>query len=280
MQRGDRQCGASLNDTTMTLPLIPLLPEIADRIGGSPRIIMLDVDGTLAPIAARPQDATVPHATRRAVATLAARPGVHVAIVSGRGAADARRIVSVGNIWVIGNHGLEIVGPQGESEVAPNAEPFRTPIAQASRKIAASVTHVAGVLLEDKVWTLSVHYRLADPAVVPRLRASLEAVAEQYGLRMTEGKEVFELRPPVDHNKGTAVLALARRLGGLVPGTSVVFAGDDQTDEDAFRILRQHNPEAVTIRVADEDVQTAAEFRLPDPDAVRRFLEWLVAETR
>ena len=269
-----------MNDRSMTLPLIPLLSEIGDRIGGSPRIIMLDVDGTLAPIASRPQDASVPPATRRAIAALAARPGVHVVIVSGRGAADARRLVSVGNIWVIGNHGFEVVGPQGETEVVPQAEGYRVPMAQASRKIAASVTHVAGVLLEDKVWTLSVHYRLADPGVVPRLRASLEGVAEQHGLRITEGKEVFELRPPVEHDKGTAVLALARRLGGLLPGTSVVFIGDDRTDEDAFRILRQHNPEAVTIRVADDDVQTAAEFRLPDPDAVRRFLEWLVAETR
>ncbi|HEX6640035.1 MAG TPA: trehalose-phosphatase, partial [Thermoanaerobaculia bacterium] len=148
-----------LNDISMTLPLIPLLPEIGDRVGGSPRIIMLDVDGTLAPIAPRPQDALVPPATRRAIATLAARPGVHVVIVSGRGAADARRLVSVGNIWVIGNHGLEMIGPDGETEVVPDAEPFRTPMAQAARKIAASVTHVAGVTLEDKVWTLSVHYR-------------------------------------------------------------------------------------------------------------------------
>jgi trehalose 6-phosphate phosphatase len=264
----------------MTLPLIPLLSEIGDRIGGSPRIIMLDVDGTLAPIAPRPQDAVVPPATRRAVAALAARPGVHVVIVSGRGAADARRLVSVGNIWVIGNHGLEMMGPQGETDIVPEAESFRSAMAQASRRITASLTHVAGVVLEDKVWTLSVHYRLADAGVVPRLRASVEGVAEQYGLRLTEGKGVLELRPPVEHDKGTAVLALARRLGGLLPGTSLVFIGDDRTDEDAFRILRENNPDAVTIRVADEDVQTAAEFRLPDPDAVRRFLEWLVTETR
>ena len=281
MRRRERQCGRSpLVTNSMTLPLIPLLPELADRLGGSPRIIMLDVDGTLSPIAPRPQDATVPQATRRAVATLATRRGVHIAIVSGRGAADARRLVSVGNIWVIGNHGLEVVGPQGETEIAPQAEAFRSPMAQASRKIAASLTHVAGVILEDKVWSLSVHYRLADPTVIPRLRSSLEAVAEQYRLRLSEGKGVLELRPPVEHDKGTAVLALARRLGGLVPGTSVIFAGDDQTDEDAFRTLRRHNPEAVTIRVADDDVVTAAEFRLPDPEAVRRFLEWLVADTR
>lgn len=262
----------------MTLSLIPVLAELGDRIGGSPRIIMLDIDGTLAPIAPRPQDAIVPPATRRAVATLASRPGVHVVLVSGRGAADARRLVSVGNTWVIGNHGIEVVGPQGETEIAPEAEPYRGAMAQAARKIVSAVTHVSGVTLEDKVWTLSVHYRLADAAVVPRLKAAIDSIAQQHGLRVTEGKGVYELRPPVDLNKGTAVLALARRLGGLVPGTSIVFAGDDRTDEDAFRILRKHNPEAVTIRVGDEP--TEAEFRLPDPEGMRRFLEWLVVETR
>ena len=264
----------------MTLPLLPLLPELGARLSGTPRIIMLDIDGTLAPIAPRPQDAVVPPATRRAIAALAARPGVHVAIVSGRGAADARRLVSVGNSWVIGNHGIEIVGPQGESEIAPQAEPYQGAMAQASRKIASSVTHVAGVTLEDKVWTLSLHYRLADPVVVPRLKAAVDAIAQQHGLRVTEGKGVYEVRPPVHLDKGTAVLALARRLGGLVPGSSVIFAGDDRTDEDAFRVLREHDPTAVTIRVGDEETETAAEFRVADPEAVRRFLEWLMAETR
>lgn len=264
----------------MTLSLIPVLAELGDRVGGAPRIIMLDIDGTLAPIAPRPQDAVVPAATRRAVATLASRPGVHVALVSGRGAADARRLVSVGNTWVIGNHGIEVVGPQGEMEIAPEAEPYRGAMAQAARKIESAVTHVSGVTLEDKTWTLSVHYRLADAAVVPRLKAAIDTIAEQHGLRVTEGKGVYELRPPVHLDKGTAVLALAKRLGGLVPGTSIVFAGDDRTDEDAFRVLREHHPEAVTIRIGEETTPTAAEFRLPDPEGMRRFLEWLVAETR
>ena len=118
----------------MTLSLIPVLAELGDRVGGSPRIIMLDIDGTLSPIAPRPQDAVVPPATRRAVATLASRADVHVVLVSGRGAADARRLVSVGNTWVIGNHGIEVVGPQGETEIAPEAEaaPDEAPAEQAA----------------------------------------------------------------------------------------------------------------------------------------------------
>jgi trehalose-phosphatase len=262
-------------------PLLQRLSELQDRLGGSPRIVLLDVDGTLAPIAPRPEDAVVPPETRRAVAALAARPSVHVALVSGRAASDARRLVAVANLWVIGNHGLEIIGPDGEIDVTPEAESHRMAVSSASRKIASALKHVPGVQLEDKGWTLSVHYRRAEPAVIPRLRGLLEKTALQHGLRLTEGKAVYELRPPIDHDKGTAVITLSRRLGGLVPGSTVVFIGDDVTDEDAFRLLRQQMPSAVTARVcAAEDAETAAEFRIPGPDAVREFLLWLVQTAR
>ncbi len=262
----------------MTLPLLPLLDEIRPRLVGFPRLVMLDVDGTLAPIAPRPEDVAIPRDTQRAIAILASRPAVHVAIVSGRAASDARRVVGVGNIWVIGNHGLEVMGPEGELEIAEEAETHRGAVALAARKISSSLMHVPGVQLEDKVWTLSVHYRRADQAVVPPLLASLNAIASQHGLRLTEGKQVYELRPPVEHDKGTAVLALARRLGGQSPTASVVFVGDDQTDEDAFRALRAHIPESVTVAVIDDDGPTAAEFRVRDPAAVKRFLDYLVSD--
>ena len=259
---------------------MPRLPALGDRLGGSPRIVLLDVDGTLSPIAPRPEDAVVPAETRRAVASLASRPGVHVGLVSGRAAADARRLVAVTNLWVIGNHGLETIGPAGEIDVDPAAEAHRMAVSKASRRIASSLTHVPGVQLEDKVWTLSIHYRRADPALVPRLRSMLEATATQHGLRLTEGKAVFEMRPPVSLDKGTAVLALTGRLGGLAAGSTVVFIGDDTTDEDAFRVLREQAPSAVTVCVADGEAETAAEFRVPGPDAVREFLEWLGGRAR
>ena len=241
---------------------------------------MLDVDGALCPIAPRPQDAVVPVETRRAVAALASRPDVHVALVSGRAAADARRLVGVANLWVIGNHGLETIGPDGELDVDPQAEIHRHAVSAAARRIESSLVHVPGVQLEDKVWTLSVHYRRAEPAVVPRVRMLLEELAQQHALRLTAGKAVYELRPPVNRDKGTAVLTLTDRLGGFVPGATIVFIGDDATDEDAFRALRENAPLAVTVRVTEEHGATAAEFDLPSPDAVRQFLEWMGARAR
>src|SRR5688572_4544481 len=117
--RADVAHGLSPQPDSVTTPLLPLAPETRARLGGSPLVVMLDVDGTLAPIAPVFDQATVPLQTQRAVGSLVQYPDVHVALVSGRGAAVARRMVGVGNVWVAGNHGFEIEGPNGESFTDP-----------------------------------------------------------------------------------------------------------------------------------------------------------------
>ncbi len=252
------------------------------RLGGRPLVIMLDVDGTLAPIAPRPDAAAVPPETRKTIAALAARGGVHMALVSGRAAADARRMVGVAAAWVIGNHGYQLTGPQGEEVLSePELEGYQRLVAQAASRIEPLVRTVPGVIFENKVWTLSIHYRLAPREVIPRLRATISEIAAQLGLRITEGKEVLEVRPPARVDKGTAVLLLAARLGGFGDTASLVYVGDDTTDEDAFRALRHRAPRAVTVRVQHQSgALTAAEFTVQDTDEVRTFLDWLLATRR
>ncbi|MHB1223024.1 MAG: trehalose-phosphatase [Gemmatimonadaceae bacterium] len=255
--------------------LLPLGAGVRARLSGSPCVVMLDVDGTLAPIAPRPEDAVVPPETQKVVAALAARPSVFVALISGRAAPDARRMVGVSNVWVVGNHGAECITPSGDQTVDPTVAPFQEAIARVRATLSTLLAPVAGVIVEDKRWTLSVHYRQADPMLVPRVKATVERVAAKSGLRVHDGKMVFEVRPPVRVDKGTAVVALADRLGGLAEGASLLFIGDDRTDEDAFRLLRQRVPHAVTVRVADEQAETDAEFLVADPPAVRGFLRAL-----
>lgn len=265
----------------MSTPLLPVTPDVATRLDRSPLVVMLDVDGTLAPITQRPEEATVPTETRRVIAALAALPTVHVVLVSGRAAADARRMVSVAHVWTIGNHGFEVIGPDGEELVDPTLAPYRSVVAQAARRLEALVAPVPGVILEDKGWTLSVHYRLVDPALTPRLVERVKQVVQPMGLRITMGKMVVEVRPPARVDKGTAVLQLGQRLGGFGDGGSALFIGDDATDEDAFRALRAHAPSAVTIRVTHgEDANTSAELAVRDTAEVQSFLEWLLARRR
>ena len=262
----------------MTRALLPVAADVAARLAGTPLVSMLDVDGTLAPIAPRPDDAAVPPDTRRLLAALATHLGVTVAFVSGRAAADVERLTGVRGAWIVGNHGFEILRPDGTPLTDAALGSARGAIAAAVHEISEAVRSTPGVLIEDKHWTASVHFRLAAPSVAPSLRDIVRQAADRHGLRVMEGKKVLEIRPNRDVSKGTAALQLAREILGERPG-SVLYIGDDATDEDAFASLRAQMPSAVTARVTHDDAaRTAAEFELEDTRAVSEFLRWLAAE--
>ena len=260
-------------------PVLPPDPRaLGSRLAGSPLVVLLDVDGTLAPIAPRPEDAFVPPATRDAVAALAGARDTHVAIVSGRGAADARRLVGVDGVWAIGNHGLETIAPDGLLSTDARVAEWEGALGAVRDTAAHAVVSVPGARVEDKGATLSVHYRLADAADVPRLERAIAAAADAAGLRVTRGRKVIEVRPPIAVDKGTAVLALATRLGATESSASIVFAGDDRTDEDAMEALRGWHADAVTIHIEGEEPRaTRAEFRLASPEQLGKWLAALAA---
>lgn len=245
---------------------------------------MLDIDGTLAPIAPTPDAAAVPPETRDVVRRLVEMSGVHVAMVTGRSVADALRMTRVEEAWIVGNHGLELRTANGDVSTVDEARAYESAIAAASTALAPLARAAPGALVENKRWTLSLHYRLVDDAEAPALIAHARDIARRLGLRVTEGKKIVELRPPIDVNKGTAAVALAERLGALGAGAngSILYAGDDQTDEDAFRLLRGRASHAVTARIMDAAVDTRApadtkaEFVFASPSELRRVLEWLI----
>lgn len=263
----------------MTRPALPMTPELAARLDGRPLLLLLDIDGTLSPIAPRPDVAIVPAATQRVLTELERFPHIHIAVISGRSVHDARRLVGVPGVWTIGNHGFEVAPPERPPSVRHDVLEFADRVRAAGARAMALGERVPGVVVEDKRWTLSVHYRLADPAAIPQLADDVHAIAHDHGLVVTHGKKIFELRPPIEIDKGSAAVELASRLGALDGGASLVGAGDDRTDEDMFRALRARMTSCVTIRVGDDASaqDTAAEFRIPDPAAMREFLEIVLA---
>lgn len=249
-----------------------VVAAISARMDGRPLLIMLDVDGTLAPIAPRPEDARVPDETISVIAKLAAARGVHVALVSGRAATDSARMVRVPGIWALGNHGMERRSPDGTVTPAREVAGFEGSVAAAAQALEAVTSGTPGALVENKRWTLSLHYRLVGDAAVPALIESARRTAAETGLRVTEGKKVVELRPPVAIDKGSAAVALAEELGAFAGDGVVFFAGDDRTDEDAFRALRARSTRAITVRVCGETIETSAEFRIAGLEALRELL--------
>jgi trehalose-phosphatase len=259
-----------------------MTPTLSNRLSGTPLVLLLDIDGTLAPIAGRPSDAALPEPTRRVIDDLARTPGVQVVAVSGRSAQDSRRLIHLDDTWIIGNHGIEVAPPMGPPVPRDEVAPFGASVAEASARAFAFARDIPGVIVEDKHWTLSVHYRLADRDIVPGLTEEISAIARELGLRLTTGKEVLELRPPIDINKGTAAVELAAQLHALDGDASLLCAGDDRTDEDMFRAVRKAQPRCVTVRVGDDRLtsDTSAEFSVPDPDAMRVLLELLLIQRR
>jgi trehalose 6-phosphate phosphatase len=242
-----------------------------------PLVLLLDIDGTLAPIVPRPEEARVPGATLATLGALAALPDTQLAFVTGRAPADARALAPVPGAWVVGNHGAERLAPDGAHLIDPAVAAFGPALRAAAAALAPVVAAVPGAWVEDKAWSLSVHLRQAAPTDAPHVAAAARAAAAHHGLRASDGKQVVELRAPVAVDKGTAGVALARTLGADAPGAAALAVGDDVTDEDLFRRARAELPRAVTVRVGDAGVATAAELRVDDPPAVAALLAALLA---
>lgn len=249
-------------------------------LGTTPSGLFVDVDGTLSRIAPRPDEATVSPSTRRALERLATTVDV-VAAVTGRGVADARALVGTDAIGYVGNHGLER-WHAGTTSYHPLAAPYVDRIGTVLQALAAAVS-VSGLVLENKGPSASIHYRLAPGPSAARtaLLAALDPLLAEAGLRITEGRLVINILPPVGVDKGTAIkeLVTERRLRGIV------FLGDDVTDVDALRSLRRlrdaHGLTTLGIGVwspeGPPEIVEAADLLLHGVAEVERLLRALAA---
>lgn len=201
-------------------------------------LVALDFDGTLSPIVPVPGEAALHADVEEPLRRLASRADTVVGIVSGRGLSDVRARVRLDGVYYAGNHGFEILGP-GLDRVHEAARAARPALERAAAGLREALAGEPGAEVEDKTWTLTVHYRRADrPGAEGRVRSAVEGAGAVPGLRVTEGKKVFEVRPDVDWDKGAATRFLLETLG---EGRELpaLFIGDDRTDEDAFAVVRE-----------------------------------------
>jgi trehalose 6-phosphate phosphatase len=217
--------------------------------------LFFDVDGTLAPIVERAQDAQVPKDTSLLLARLSRRYA-RVACISGRAAADVRRLVGVGGIEYSGLHGAELLEPDStEARVMPDFARFLPEVREFARERDTSELRALRVRIEDKGPIVSFHWRGApdeDAAHSLVQRLASEAVGE--GLWTHWGRKVLEIRPPVTIGKDRAVRELLERE----PVSVALYAGDDVTDLDAFSVLSElvqagKLDDAVTVGVRSDE---------------------------
>lgn len=248
------------------------MDDIAARLHNRQVAVFLDYDGTLTPIVERPELAILSTEMRQALRDLASR--CPVAIVSGRGLKDVRKLVGIDGLLYAGSHGFEFAGPTGHKDY-PQGLDYLPALDDAEVFLRNRLQLISGCQVERKRFAIAVHFRRAAPCEVPQIEAVVdEALALHGNLRRTGGKMIFELRPALAWDKGMAIHWLLHELSLEDEKVLPLYIGDDLTDEDAFRELRQRG---LTILVRDESRPTLAHYAVETPSEVQVFLRKLTA---
>jgi trehalose 6-phosphate phosphatase len=232
------------------------------------RAILLDIDGTILDLAPSPGQVRVPTSLRAVLARLSELSGGALALVSGRSIADIDLIFSPLRLPAIGVHGAELrasVNAKTEVRVAPLSETLK-------RKLASVGRLADGILVEDKGYSLALHYRLA-PEKGPAVAAAVAEICSrspQQAVEILNGKSVVEVKPS-GINKGDAVAALLRRAP--FAGRQPIYIGDDTTDLPVFAVIRKLGGRAYSVG----EIAAEVDGNFDRPESVRLWLEHLAA---
>jgi len=253
------------------------LAELADRRAGRHLLLLFDFDGTLAPFKADPEAVYLNSDVGDRLCRLAKRPDATVGIISGRRLPDLQgRLKAEGEIYLAGFHGLEIQDPGGESFVHPGASAAVSTMQAIAETMRPRLGELPGVFIEDKYFSIALHYRQAAPAVrvvaISRFMDAARAGIDSGELRLLPGDCVIELLPGAAWHKGSALQWIRERIERIHGPTFTMYVGDDVTDEDAFRAV---GPDGIALSASER--ATGAQFSVSGPEGVKRLLDSLDA---
>lgn len=246
--------------------------RVAVRLkNASQRLLLFDFDGTLVPIRSHAEEVYLPPKTQRLLQALAAQPRCTVGIVSGRALQDLRKRVGVQGLLYVGNHGFEIQrGP--DVFIHPSANAKSGILRNLAEAITSHLKGIKGVRVENKGYTLSIHYRHVAPGQISCVQETVRTLVRERtvpgALFLKNGKMAIEIRPERMWHKGSAVHLLRRSEPA---GTCVLYVGDDSTDEDVFRILSR---EDISVHIGPG--LTQAQYVVRGPMDVRHMLKRLI----
>ncbi|XP_055833846.1 probable trehalose-phosphate phosphatase J isoform X2 [Solanum dulcamara] len=264
---------------------LDMFEQIISASKGKQIVMFLDYDGTLSPIVEDPDQAFMSDAMRATVRKLARY--FPTAIVSGRCRDKVYSFVRLAELYYAGSHGMDIKGPSKGSKYKKGAQAvlfqpaseFLPMIDEVYKELVDITKSTEGVIVENNKFCVSVHFRCVDEKKWGELAQQVRSVLKEYPkLRLTQGRKVLEVRPTIKWDKGKALEFLLESLG-YANCTDVfpVYIGDDRTDEDAFKVLRERD-QGFGILVSKTPKDTHASYSLQEPSEVmvflRRLVEW------
>ena len=254
--------------------LLNVWPSVSRRLASASSVLLLfDYDGTLTPIVARPEIATLSEETRRSLTTLAGMDKFVVGVVSGRDLSDLEALVAIPGLVYAGNHGLEISGA-GMDFIHQDAPSFEATLVEIAKSLERGLAGVPGILVDNKRLTITVHFRSTPDSYASQVDSMVVATAAPYvdagTMKITRGKKVVEVRPNLDWGKGQAIEKIREDCRD---NPYPVFFGDDQTAEDGFTVVQDAGGLAVFIGPPRQN--TKALHQLESPAEVQQTLELL-----
>ncbi|TXG60655.1 hypothetical protein EZV62_015228 [Acer yangbiense] len=252
---------------------LDMFEQIIEASKGKQIVMFLDYDGTLSPIVDDPDQAFMSNKMRKTVKKLA--KCFPTAIVSGRCRDKVYNFVKLAELYYAGSHGMDIKGPETgsnnkksdqESILCQPASEFLPMIDEVYQKLVEKTKSTPGAKVENNKFCLSVHYRCVDEKKWSEVAQQVRSVMKEYPmLLLTQGRKVLEIRPTIKWDKGKALEFLLESLG-FANCTDVfpVYIGDDRTDEDAFKILRDRG-QGFGILVSKSPKETNASYSLQEP---------------
>ncbi|XAR48569.1 Trehalose-phosphatase [Bertholletia excelsa] len=262
---------------------LDVFEQITRASKGKQIAMFLDYDGTLSPIVEDPDRAFMTRQMRQAVKDLAKY--FPTAIVSGRSRTKVYNFVKLSQLYYAGSHGMDIRGPARGCQctngngavVCQPAKEFLPMIDQVYKALLEKTKSIPGAKVENNKFCVSVHFRCVDEKSWNALAELVRSVIRNYpNLRLTQGRKVLEIRPPIKWDKGKALEFLLESLGyANSDDVFPIYIGDDKTDEDAFKVLRDRG-QGFGILVTKAPKETNASYYLQEPSEVMSFLNRLV----
>ncbi|KAL3619717.1 hypothetical protein CASFOL_034629 [Castilleja foliolosa] len=262
---------------------LSMFDEIMKASIGKQIVVFLDYDGTLSPIVDDPDRAFMTNEMREAVRGVA--KFFPTAIVSGRCLAKLYKFVRLSELYYAGSHGMDIKGPSkgqkkgNQTVLCQPAIEFLPMIDEVHKSLVEKVKYIPGALVENNKFCVSVHYRSVEEKRWVELGDQVKVVIKEYQhLRLCHGRKVMEIRPLIKWDKGNALEFLLESLGyAESDDVFPVYIGDDRTDEDAFKVLRNRG-QGIGILVSKVPKETKASYTLQEPSEVmqllKRLAEW------